>query len=357
MAILLPAAVPVEVVGVFPYFLGKFVIVSFRGGDEPPLAVLGPGEEVVVAQVFLRGSRRGAFGSEGPLTGSDQHGAPFGGHCRNARVHDELDRPAIFKQVRPVLPLSLGGEGAAGGFHNDLGVAGHPHDEASDPESEPVRTISFHVVQLGSFVHPGSDSAREAQFDLAGFARPDAVSGKEGTAPLGLVSAEVVSPLMPDVAVDDAEIPVGVGTSGFLVGLREGRRGLAQTKQQAQGACVPEDLVAPVRSFVHGPPPGRLASKVSQSLCQTMAESAPEPVGTPFRLIRTGLTVCRDTGAGPSTEAVQEFRRLDACPGRLELAPGRPDIAVAVHELRELAPVGVILEKGFETRPHLACRK
>jgi hypothetical protein len=236
MDILVPAAVPVEVVGVFPYFLGKFVIVRFGGGDELPPTVLGPREEVVVAQVFLRGSRRGAFGSDGPLAGPHQHRAPLGGHGRDARVHNELDRAAIFEQIRSVLPLALRGEGAAGGFHDNVGVAAHPHDKAPGPESKPVRAISFHVVQFGSLVHPGGDSACEAQFDLARFPSPDAVSGKEGAAPLRLVGAEVVRPLVPNVAVDDAEIPVGVGTPGLLVGLREQYRGLAQSKQQAQDA-------------------------------------------------------------------------------------------------------------------------
>ena len=125
------------------------------------------------------------------------------------------------------------------------------------PVQKPSRcgAVPFNVVQLGSLVHPRRDPARKAQFDLAGFPGPDAVAGQEGAAPFRLVRAEVVRPLVPDVAVDDAEVPVGVRPPRLLVGLRERRRGGAQGKQQAQDACMPENLVSPVRSFVHGPPP------------------------------------------------------------------------------------------------------
>ncbi|MXX85744.1 MAG: hypothetical protein F4Y71_04740 [Acidobacteria bacterium] len=233
---MVPMAVSVEIVSVLPDFLGKFVVVGFRGGHEAPLTVFGPAVEVVVAQVLLGRSRCDALGGDGPLTGPHQHRARLGGHGRNARIDDELHRTAVFQEVGPVLTLALRGEGAAGGFHDHVGIAGEPQDEASGPEAEPVRTVSFHVVQLGPLVHPRRDPAREAQFDLAGFPRPDAVAGQEGAAPLRLVRAEVVGPLVPDVAVDDAEVPVGVRPPGFLVGLRERCRGVPQDQQQAQDA-------------------------------------------------------------------------------------------------------------------------
>ena len=268
---MVPAAVSLQVVGVLLDFLGKFLIVRFRGCDEPALAVLCPGVEAVVAKVLLGRSGRGALGSDRPLTGPHQYGTPLGGHGRNARVHDKLHGASVFEQIRSVLTLALRREGATGCFHDDVGIAAGPDEEAPGPETEPVRTVSFHVVQLGSLVQPRGDAACEAQLDLTGFPSPDAVSRKEGAPPFGLMSAEVVRPLVPDVAIDDAEIAVSVRTPGFLVGLRQYRRGLTQDKQQAHDACVLEDSVVPVRSLVHRPPPRGCHSEMPQSLCQIPA--------------------------------------------------------------------------------------
>ena len=218
-----PPAVSFQIVRVFLYFAGKVAIVRLCGGDEPALPAFRPCVEVVIAEVFLRRSRGGALGSDRPLTGPHQHRTPLGGYRRDPRINNELDRAAIFEQIRPVLALALRREGAARGFHYDFRIAVGPHDQAPGPESESMRAVPFHVVQLRSLVHPGRDPAREAQFDLSGFPRPDPVPGQERASPFCLVGSEVVRPLMPDVAVDETEVAVRVGTPGLFVDLREHR--------------------------------------------------------------------------------------------------------------------------------------
>jgi hypothetical protein len=223
MDIVVPSAVSFQIVRVLLHFVGKVAVVRLCGGDQPVLPVFLPGVEVVVSEVLLRRRRGGALRSDRPLARPDQDRTPLGGHRRDARIHDELHGAAIFEEVRPILALALRRERASGRFHHDFGVALGPHDQAPRPEAEPVGAVPFHVVQLRSLIHPGRDPAREAQFDLSGFPRPNPVSGKERASPFRLVGSEVVRALVPDIAVDETEVAVRVGTPGLFVGLGQHR--------------------------------------------------------------------------------------------------------------------------------------